>query len=262
MTSPVLRNVANKSIIVTGGCSGLGLATAKRLAKLGAHVTMLDLHDNANAIGEMGDHWAQFVKCDVTNADSVKAAIEATVKKFGAVHGAVNCAGIAPPAKILGKKGVHDLGLFQKVINVNLVGTFNVMRLAAEEMLKNAPETFCPHDGERGVIVMTASIAAFEGQIGQCAYAASKGGVVGLTLPAARELAAHQIRVNTIAPGIMGTPMLAGLPPAAQESLGQAVPFPKRMGSPQEYASLVEHIFTNGYLNGEVIRLDGCLRMQ
>ena len=255
-----MRSVAGRSIIITGAASGLGEATAKFLAARGARVTLLDLDEakGAKAVDTIGANVAQFVKTDVTNEDSVKAAIAAAVGKFGPLNAAVSCAGIAPPAKILGKKGVHDLALFQKVVTVNLIGTFNILRLAAAEMAKNDPAlTF----GERGVIINTASIAAYDGQIGQCAYASSKAGVVGLTLPAARELAASFIRVNTIAPGIMGTPMLMGLPQAAQDSLNKSVPFPARMGMPEEYAGLVEHILNNGYMNGETIRLDGALRM-
>lgn len=250
-----MRSIANHSILVTGGASGLGAATAKFLAGKGAKITLLDLDETqgaktAEALG------AQFIKTDITSEEQVKAAIDAAKQFGGPLRGAVNCAGIAPPSKVVGKKGAHKLDLFSKVIQVNLVGTFNVLRLAAEAMTTNDAL-----DAERGVIVNTASIAAYEGQIGQCAYSASKGGVVALTLPAARELAAHGIRVNTIAPGIMGTPMLAGLPQAAQDSLGKSVPFPQRMGSPDEYAALVHHIFENGYINGEVIRVDGSLRM-
>uniref|UniRef100_A0A7S1Q6L2 3-hydroxyacyl-CoA dehydrogenase type-2 n=1 Tax=Neobodo designis TaxID=312471 RepID=A0A7S1Q6L2_NEODS len=250
-----MRSVANHSVLITGAASGLGAAAARMMAKNGAKVTLVDL-DEANGPKVAEEIKGQFIKTDITNEEQVKAAIAAAQSNFGPLRGAVNCAGIAPPAKVVGKKGAHRLDLFAKVINVNLVGTFNVSRLAAEAMTANEAI-----DTERGVIVNTASIAAFDGQIGQAAYAASKGGVVALTLPMARELAAHGIRVCTVAPGIMGTPMLAGLPQAAQDSLGKSVPFPQRMGNPDEYASLVHHIFANGYLNGEVIRLDGALRM-
>ena len=200
---------------------------------------------------------AIFVETDVTNEASAQNAIAAALSNFGAVHGLVNCAGIAPAEKVLGKEGPHRLESFSRVININLVGTFNMIRLAAEAMMKNTPEA----DGERGVIVNTASVAAFEGQLGQAAYAASKGGIVALTLPVARELARSGIRCLTIAPGIMETPMLLGMPAEVQESLNKMVPFPTRMGKPAEYAALVRHIAENAYLNGEVIRLDGAIRM-
>jgi NAD(P)-dependent dehydrogenase (short-subunit alcohol dehydrogenase family) len=251
-----MRSVKGASILITGAASGLGAAAAQYLASQGAHVTLLDM-DEAKGVKMAESLKGQFVKTDITSEEQVKAAIAAATAKYGPLRGAVNCAGIAPPAKVLGKKGVHKLDLFAKVINVNLVGTFNVVRLAAEAMQANDAI-----DNERGVIVNTASVAAYDGQIGQAAYAASKGGVVSMTLPIARELASVGIRVCTIAPGIMGTPMLAGLPQAAQDSLGKSVPFPQRMGKPEEYAGLVHHIFQNGYLNGEVIRLDGALRMQ
>jgi NAD(P)-dependent dehydrogenase (short-subunit alcohol dehydrogenase family) len=249
-----MRSVRGCSVLVTGAASGLGAAAARFLAREGAHVTLLDL-DEANGQKMAEEIKGTFVKTDITKEDQVLAAIKAATST-GPLRGAVNCAGIAPPAKIVGKKGAHSLDLFTKVINVNLIGTFNVTRLAAASMVTNEPI-----DGERGLIVNTASIAAYEGQIGQAAYSASKGGVVAMTLPIARELASQGVRVNTIAPGIMGTPMLAGLPQAAQDSLGKTVPFPQRMGRPEEYASLVHHIFTNGYINGEVIRIDGSLRM-
>ncbi|HEY4802388.1 MAG TPA: SDR family NAD(P)-dependent oxidoreductase, partial [Paraburkholderia sp.] len=194
---------------------------------------------------------------DVTDASSVEAAIALVTQRFGALHGVVNCAGIAPAQRIVGKEGAHSLDLFAKVVTVNLIGTFNVMRLAAMAMAKNTPD----EGGERGVIVNTASVAAYDGQIGQSAYAASKGGVVSLTLPAARELARNAIRVVTIAPGIFETPMLLAMPAEVQLALGAGVPFPQRLGQPAEFAALVEHIVGNRYLNGEVIRLDGALRM-
>ena len=252
----ILRPIAGRCVMITGGASGLGEATARFLAEQGAKVGIVDMdeekgHQVASSIN------GTFVKADVTSEESVRAGILAITSAQGNLFAAINCAGIAPPAKVLGKKGVHPLDQFAKVININLVGSFNVARLAAEQMSKNESADL----EDRGVIINTASVAAFDGQIGQAAYAASKGGVVALTLPMARELAAHGIRVCTVAPGIMGTPMLAGLPQAAQDSLGKSVPFPQRMGSPDEYASLVHHIFQNGYLNGEVIRLDGSLRM-
>lgn len=256
ISSKVLKSVSNKSFIVTGGASGLGEATARYLAEQGARVTLLDMDEKkGTAVAEAIK--GEFVMTNVADEASVKKAIQHAVAKHGGLFGAVNCAGIAPPSKILGKKGVHSLDLFAKVINVNLIGSFNVARLAAEQMATNQVE-----DGEdRGVIINTASIAAYDGQIGQAAYTASKGGVVAMTLPFARELAAHRIRVNTVCPGIMGTPMLAGLPQAAQDSLGKSVPYPQRLGNPYEYAALVHFIATNGYMNGECIRLDGALRM-
>ena len=200
---------------------------------------------------------ACFVETDVTNEASAVNAVQVAISSFGAVHGLVNCAGVAPAEKVLGKEGPHRLESFARVININLIGTFNMLRLAAEAMMKNAPD----ENGERGVIVNTASVAAYEGQLGQAAYAASKGGIVALTLPVARELARSGIRCVTIAPGIMETPMLLGMPAEVQESLNKMVPFPTRMGKPAEYAALVRHIAENSYLNGEVIRLDGAIRM-
>jgi NAD(P)-dependent dehydrogenase (short-subunit alcohol dehydrogenase family) len=253
-----LRSISNKSYIITGAASGLGEATARYLAAQGANVTILDMCDAAkgNAVaGDIGAN-AQFVQTDVTSEEAVQAAIAAAVGKFGGLHGAVSCAGVCPASKIIGKRGVHKLDTFSKAVNINLVGTFNVLRLAADAMKANELD-----GGERGAIVNTASIAAYDGQIGQMAYTASKGGVVSMTLPAARELAAHNIRVNTVCPGIMGTPMLAGLPQAAQDSLAKSVPFPSRLGEPSEFAALVHHMLVNRYLNGESIRLDGALRM-
>jgi NAD(P)-dependent dehydrogenase (short-subunit alcohol dehydrogenase family) len=257
-----LRSVVGRSVIVTGGASGLGMAAAASLAAAGARVTILDMNADAGAavVARLGGDKAQFVKTDVTDEGSVAAAIAVATTKFGALHGAVNCAGICPAAKVLGKKGVHPLATFANVVGVNLIGTFNVARLAAEAMSKN--EAAEEGSGERGCIVNTASIAAFEGQIGQAAYAASKGGVVGLTMPLARELAAHGIRVNTVCPGVMMTPLLAGLPKPAQDALSAAVPFPKRLGEPEEFAQLVRHIFENHYINGSVLRIDGALRLQ
>ena len=243
--------VEGKTFLVTGGGSGLGAATAERLANGGANVVVADLKGEGS-----GDNF-RFVETDVTDEGSVRGAVEAAREAFGALHGAVNCAGVGTPGKVLGRDGPHDLGAFTKVIQVNLIGTFNVVRLAAAVMRENDPD----EGGERGVIVNTASVAAFDGQIGQAAYSASKGGVVAMTLPIARELARDGIRVVTIAPGIFETPMLAGLPEEARESLGKQVPFPPRLGKPDEYAALVEHIVENTMLNGEVIRLDGAIRM-
>ena len=247
-----------KTFLISGGASGLGRASAQVLHDAGANVVVADLNESAGAAAEkeLGAR-CRFVKADATSEEAVKAAVTAAVSTFGGLHGVVNTAGIGTAAKVLGKHGPHALDLFVKTITVNLIGTFNVIRLAAETMSKNAPEP----SGERGVIINTASVAAFDGQIGQAAYSASKGGVVGMTLPIARELASLGIRVMTIAPGIFDTPMLAGLPEPARISLGQQVPFPPRLGRPDEYAALVKHIVLNEMLNGEVIRLDGALRM-
>jgi NAD(P)-dependent dehydrogenase (short-subunit alcohol dehydrogenase family) len=244
--------------LISGGASGLGAATARRFADEGARVIIADLNADAGrqVAQEIGPA-ARFVLTDVTDQVSVQEAVDTATREFGAVHVAVNCAGIGTPGKVLGRSGPHPLDLFVHVISVNLVGTFNVIRLAAEAMRRNEPNA----EGERGVIVNTASVAAFEGQIGQAAYSASKGGIVGMTLPIARELAAYGIRVMTIAPGIFDTPLLAGLPEPARRSLGEQVPFPPRLGHPAEYAGLVAHIIQNPMLNGEVIRLDGALRM-
>ena len=249
---------SGKTFLVTGGASGLGGATVRALHAAGANVVILDV--NAAAGGalalELGPR-ARFARTDVTSEADVQAALLVAREAFSGVHGAVNAAGIGTAEKVLGRNGPHPLELFERTIRINLVGTFNVIRLAAAAMAAQEPTD----TGERGVIVNTASIAAFDGQIGQAAYAASKGGIVGLTLPIARELARSGIRVVTIAPGIFDTPLLAGLPEAARASLGQQVPFPSRLGRPDEYASLVRHIVENEMLNGEVIRLDGALRM-
>lgn len=250
--------VKDKVFVVTGGGSGLGAATARGLVEAGARVVLADLNRAAGEAlaSELGTG-ALFVETDVTSEASAVNVIQAAISAFGGVHGLVNCAGVAPAEKVVGKEGPHRLESFAKVININLVGTFNMIRLAAAEMMKNAPDD----NGERGVIVNTASVAAYEGQLGQAAYAASKGGIVALTLPVARELARSGIRCVTIAPGIMETPMLLGMPPEVQDSLNKMVPFPVRMGKPAEYAALVRHIAENAYLNGEVIRLDGAIRM-
>jgi NAD(P)-dependent dehydrogenase (short-subunit alcohol dehydrogenase family) len=250
--------ITNKAFIVTGGASGLGRAAVEAIVAAGGKAVVLDV--NADAGREVEQALGQevrFAQADVTSEEHVQAAIGVAVSTFGALHGVVNAAGIGPAAKVLGKNGPHPLELFERTIRVNLVGTFNVIRLAAAAMVQNTPEG----SGERGVIINTASIAAFDGQIGQPAYAASKGGIVGLTLPVAREFASVGIRVVTIAPGIFDTPLLAALPEAARVSLGQQVPFPSRLGRPAEYGSLARHIIENEMLNGEVIRLDGALRM-
>jgi NAD(P)-dependent dehydrogenase (short-subunit alcohol dehydrogenase family) len=251
-------DVQDKTFFVTGGGSGLGAAVGRHLLERGANVVFADI-DIARARDEAacGGERTLAVQVDVTDAASVEAAIAAVTQRFGALHGVINCAGIAPAQRMVGKEGAHSLELFAKVVSVNLIGTFNVMRLAAVAMAGNTPDA----SGERGVIVNTASVAAYDGQIGQCAYAASKGGVVSLTLPAARELARNAIRVVTVAPGIFETPMLMAMPAEVQQALGAGVPFPPRLGQPQEFAALVEHIIGNYYLNGEVIRLDGALRM-
>jgi len=250
--------IENNVFVVTGGASGLGAGTARMLVENGARVVLVDLQrEPGEALaGELGAA-ARFVETDVSNEESAKAAIDAAVSGFGGINGLINCAGVAPAEKVVGKEGPHRLASFQRVINVNLVGSFNMIRLAAEAMSKAEPNAA----GERGVIVNTASVAAFDGQIGQAAYAASKGGVVAMTLPIARELARSGIRVMTIAPGIFETPMLLGMPPEVQDALGKMVPFPSRLGKPAEYAALVRHILENTMLNGEVIRLDGAIRM-
>ena len=243
--------IEGRTFLVAGGGSGLGAATTEMLTNEGANAVVADLR------GEAAGGNVRFVETDVTDEASVRRAIEEALQSFGGMHGAINCAGIASAEKVLGREGPHSLDSFAKVVEVNLVGTFNVLRLAAEVMVNNEPAA----SGERGVIVNTASVAAYDGQIGQVAYAASKGGVVALTLPVARELAQYGIRVVAIAPGIFDTPMMAGLPEAARESLGKQVPFPSRLGRPEEYAALVRHIIENEMLNGEVIRLDGSIRM-
>lgn len=241
--------IGENTFLVAGGGSGLGEATARMLVASGARVVVADLKGETPEGG-------RFVETDVTDEGSVRAAVNAALE-VGGLRGAVNCAGVASAEKVLGREGPHSLDSFAKVVRVNLIGTFNVIRLAAEAMVSSDPS----ESGERGVIVNTASVAAFDGQIGQVAYAASKGGVVALTLPVARELAGSGIRVMTIAPGIFDTPMMAGLPEDARNSLGKQVPFPQRLGRPEEYADLVKHIIENEMLNGEVIRLDGAIRM-
>jgi 3-hydroxyacyl-CoA dehydrogenase / 3-hydroxy-2-methylbutyryl-CoA dehydrogenase len=245
--------------IVTGGASGLGEATTRRIVKHGGKVTVVDRDvERGNQLQKEHGEQTIFVKVDVTNEDDVRSAIEQSVLQFGSINTVVNCAGIGIADKVISRKGVHQLESFSKVISVNLIGTFNVIRLAAESMINNEVN----EHGERGVIINTSSVAAFEGQIGQAAYSASKGGIVGMTLPIARELASYGIRVMTIAPGLFHTPMFATLPEEARVALGKMVPFPSRLGYPEEYAKLVQSILENPMLNGETIRLDGAIRMQ
>jgi len=250
--------IHDKTFLVSGGGSGLGAATAQLLGASGANVVIADLNEEKGMAlaEEIGAH-ALFVKTDVTDEASVKKAIGSAIAKFAALHGAINCAGIGAAEKTIGKEGPHSLATFRRVIEINLIGTFNVIRLAAAQMAQQEPAP----NGERGVIVNTASVAAFDGQIGQAAYSASKGGIVGMTLPIARDLARDGIRVVTIAPGLFDTPLLAGLSEKMRESLGTQIPFPPRLGRPSEYAMLAKHIIENEMLNGEVIRLDGALRM-
>ena len=250
--------IRGRTFLVTGGGSGLGAATVRRLAHEGANVLIADVDEEAGEelAADIGDG-TRFVRTDVTDETSTQGAFDVARDVFGGLHGLVNCAGIGPAEKVVGKRGVHSLDSFVKAVQINLVGTFNPLRLAAPIMMGNEPT----EDGERGVIVNTASVAAYDGQIGQAAYSASKGGVASMTLPVAREMAEHGIRVMTIAPGLFETPMLAALPEDAQKSLGNQVPFPSRLGRPDEYAALVKHIVENQMLNGEVIRLDGAIRM-
>jgi NAD(P)-dependent dehydrogenase (short-subunit alcohol dehydrogenase family) len=249
-------NIPGHTFLVSGGGSGLGAACARMLAAAGASVVIADVNRDAGEAlaAELGPA-ARFVATDVTDEASVSAAVGVAMQVFGALHGSVQCAGVALAEKVLGKAGPNPLAHFTRVIQVNLIGTYNVIRFAADAMAKNAGE------GERGVIVNTASVAAFDGQVGQAAYAASKGGVASLTLPLAREFSRIGVRVVTVAPGIFDTPLLAGLPEAARQSLAQQVPFPSRLGRPDEFAALVRHVIENEMLNGEVIRLDGALRM-
>jgi len=248
-------DIARKVFIVTGGASGLGEGTARMLAAHGAKVVLADLQEQAGqAVAEAIG--GRFVRCDVSQEADGQAVVAAAIA-LGPLFGLVNCAGIAPAVKTVGKEGAHPLATFSKTITVNLVGSFNMIRLAAEAMAKNTPET----TGERGVLISTASVAAYDGQMGQAAYAASKGGIVGMTLPIARDLARNGIRNMTIAPGIFGTPMLFGMPTEVQDALAPGVPFPSRLGTPADYAKLVKHIIENEMLNGEVIRLDGAIRL-
>jgi NAD(P)-dependent dehydrogenase (short-subunit alcohol dehydrogenase family) len=250
--------VKNRTFLITGGASGLGAGTARRLASGGAKVVIADL--NVAAGGALADEFsgsAAFIATDVTSEASAQASIDAAVRGFGGLHGLVNCAGILGASRIVSREGPHDLALFQKVIQVNLIGTFNMLRLAAAVMAKNEPTS----DEERGVIINTASVAAFEGQIGQAAYAASKGGVAALALPAARELARFGIRVVTIAPGVFETAMMGAAPEAVRQSIATQAAFPQRFGRPEEYAQLAQQIIENPMLNGCTIRLDGAIRM-
>ncbi len=244
--------------VISGGASGLGEACARMFVKDGARVALLDLdRDKGEALGaEIGDA-AIFCRTDVTDDESTAAAVDRVMQVFGAIHVAVNCAGIGAPARVLGKNGPMSMEVFKKVVHVNLFGTMNVIRLAAQQMLKNSPND----GGEKGVVVNTASSAAFEGQIGQSSYSASKAGIVGMTLPIAREFAEYGIRVNTIAPGLFDTPLLAQLPDPVKDALGKMVPFPKRLGIPVEFAMLAKQIVENPMINGETIRLDGAMRM-
>jgi len=248
--------IQNSVFLVTGGASGLGAATAQMAAANGAKVVIADLQAEAGEklAKEIG---GKYCKCDVTSEADGKAAVAAAVQAFGGIHVLVNCAGIGVAERTVGKDAPHDLARFTKVISINLIGTFNMIRLAADAMIKAGPNAA----GERGVIINTASVAAYDGQIGQAAYSASKGGVVGMTLPIARDLSRNGIRVVTIAPGLFLTPMLLGLPKEAQDSLGKQVPFPSRLGKPEEYAQLAKSIVENEMLNGETIRLDGAIRM-
>ena len=248
--------IRNSIFLVTGGASGLGAASARMAVENGAKVVIADMQTDAGEklARELG---GRFVKTDVTSEADGKAAVALALKEFGGLHVLVNCAGIALAERTLGKEAPHDLQRFARVINVNVIGTFNMIRLAADAMAKASPNAA----GERGVIVNTASVAAYDGQIGQAAYSASKGGIVGMTLPIARDLSRNAIRVVTIAPGLFLTPMLLGLPKEAQDSLGKQVPFPSRLGKPDEYASLARQIVENEMLNGETIRLDGAIRM-
>jgi NAD(P)-dependent dehydrogenase (short-subunit alcohol dehydrogenase family) len=251
-------HIEDQVFLITGGSSGLGLATAQVLIGQGAKVLLADINAEAGEAraAELGSQ-ARFVQTDITREEDGRRAVAAALQAFGGLHGLINCAGVAPAEKILGRGGVHGLDSFSRVIQINLIGSFNMLRLAAEAMAEGEPNA----QGERGVVINTASVAAFDGQMGQAAYAASKGGVAALTLPAARDLARSGIRVMCIAPGIFETPMMAGMPQEVYDSLAANVPFPPRLGRPSEYAALVRHIIENPMLNGEVIRLDGALRM-
>jgi NAD(P)-dependent dehydrogenase (short-subunit alcohol dehydrogenase family) len=249
--------IKDNAFLVTGGGSGLGAATAKMLADAGGKVLVADVSDAGDWVAKQLGARGRYVKTDVTEEAPMQAAVEACVKEFGAIHGLVNCAGVAPGERVVGRNGPHALASFERAVKINLIGTFNAIRLAAAKM---SVQPAFPN-GERGVIVNTSSVASFEGQIGQAAYSASKAGVNGMTLPIARELAKFGIRVVTIAPGIFDTPMLQGMPEEVRASLGQQVPFPPRLGRPDEYAALVRAILENEVLNGEVIRLDGAIRM-
>jgi NAD(P)-dependent dehydrogenase (short-subunit alcohol dehydrogenase family) len=249
--------IQNQAFLVAGGGSGLGAATARMLAAAGGKVVVADVNAAGEEVARSIGAAARFARTDVTDEASTQAAIDLCVSAFGAIRGAINCAGVAPGERVVGKNGPHSLATFERAVRINLVGTFNVIRLAATRMSTQAPLA----SGERGVIVNTSSVASMEGQVGQAAYAASKAGVNGMTLPIARELARFGIRVMTIAPGIFDTPMLAGMSEEIRASLGAQIPFPSRLGKPEEYAALVRHVIENEVLNGEVIRLDGAIRM-
>lgn len=250
--------IENKTFIITGGASGLGFATAKMIVENGGNAVLIDVNEEAGTTAQsnLGSK-SKFIKTDVTSEEQVQSAVSQSIDAYGSIAGIINCAGVGPAKRVVGKDGPHPLDFFQKVININLIGTFNTLRLVADKMQNNEPNT----EGERGIIINTASVAAFDGQIGQAAYSASKGGIVAMTLPIAREFARMGIRVMAIAPGIFETPLLASLPQDAQDSLGKQVPFPPRLGRPSEFANLVKQIIENTMLNGEVIRLDGAIRM-
>ncbi|ODS55842.1 MAG: 3-hydroxy-2-methylbutyryl-CoA dehydrogenase [Agrobacterium sp. SCN 61-19] len=250
--------IENAGFIVTGGCSGLGAATARMIVAAGGRVVIADLdRDRGQSLArELGEN-VRFIETDVTRADDAARAVDAATSTFGSLRGLINCAGVAPAEKVVGREGPHGLESFSRTIGINLVGTFNMVRLAAAAMQANEADA----EGERGVIVNTASVAAFDGQVGQAAYAASKGGIAAMTLPIARELARFGIRVMSIAPGVFETPMMAGMSEPVREGLASSVPFPPRLGRPAEFAALVRHIVENTMLNGEVIRLDGAIRM-
>lgn len=251
-------NIENKIFFISGGASGLGFATAKMIIENYGYVILADINSEIGprTAKELGKH-ALFVATDVSDEENVKNTVAKGIAEFGTINGVINCAGIAPAERILGRESVHRLSTFSKVIQINLIGTFNVLRLVSDVMQNNNPD----ENGERGIVINTASVAAFDGQIGQAAYAASKGGIVSMTLPIARELARFGIRVLAIAPGIFETPMLAGMPEEVRTSLGQQVPFPSRLGRPDEFASLAKQMIENQMLNGEVVRLDGAIRM-
>lgn len=250
--------IENNTFLITGGASGLGFATAKMIIENGGNAVLLDVNEELGKTAQTNLRTkSKFIKTDVTNEEQVQNAVNQSVEIYGSIEGIINCAGVGPAKRVVGKDGPHALDFFQKVININLIGTFNTLRLVAEKMQNNEPNT----EDERGIVINTASVAAFDGQIGQVAYSASKGGIVAMTLPIAREFARMGIRVMTIAPGIFETPLLASLPQEAQDSLGKQVPFPPRLGRPSEFAALVKQIIENTMLNGEVIRLDGAIRM-
>jgi NAD(P)-dependent dehydrogenase (short-subunit alcohol dehydrogenase family) len=250
--------IKEKAFVISGGASGLGFATAEMLIHSGAKAILLDINETLGqeAEAKLGPH-ALFIHCDITSEEQVENAISLAKSQVGSLHGIINCAGLGPAKRVVGKEGPHPLEDFQKIIQVNLIGTFNTLRLVANEMQHNEWNV----DGERGIVINTASVAAFDGQVGQAAYSASKGGIVAMTLPIAREFARMGIRVNCIAPGIFETPLLKNLSQEVQDSLAQQIPFPKRLGKPVEFAQLVKQIIENTMLNGEVVRLDGGIRM-